>query len=217
MDVKWVMSLKRAIIASFGFDVDFVLRRLASSRYDRVVLLSLKTPDGFERVKKAYSTLSIICNSLKIECILEPISPSLLLKSVYSILLHETRSNDEVELYLTGGPRMLIAALLISATMLPVTEARKTRVIVEGEGFECTLTVELSILLEILRLDERDKSIVKTLESEEQTLAEVSRKTGLPKATLYRRLGELIAKGVVLKTNTEAYKARQLAEINCIE
>jgi len=57
----------RVLIASFEFDVDFVLRWLASQRFDRVLLVALKTHEGFERVRKAYSALSIVCSSLKIE------------------------------------------------------------------------------------------------------------------------------------------------------
>jgi len=207
----------KTLIASFGFDVDFVLRRLASGRYNRVVLVSLRVSDGFERVKKAYSTLSVVCTSLKVDCILEPVSPTTLFKSARSILLYEVERASEVEIYLTGGPRILVTALLLSTLTLPEDHVLKTHVVVEGEGFECTAHVDVKTLLRRLALDERDKSIVSALEEEKLTLGEVSKRTGIPKSTLHRRLEELIEKDLVLKTEAETYMAKPFFAVTCSE
>jgi len=207
----------RTLIASFGFDIDFVLRRLASGKYDRVVLVALKTTDGFERVKKAYSTLSLVCTSLKVDCVLEPITPSVILRSVQSLLLNEAEKADELEVYLTGGPRILVTTLLLSVTMLARDHALKTQVLVEGEGFECIMRIYVNSLLGRLSLDERDKIIISMLEGEKLTLGEIARRTGIPKSTVHRRLEELIEKGLITKTETDTYIANPIAEITCAE
>lgn len=211
------MVFTRTLIASFGFDIDFVLRRLASGKYDRVVLVALKTTDGFERVKKAYSTLSLVCTSLKVDCVLEPITPSVILRSVQSLLLNEAEKADELEVYLTGGPRILVTTLLLSVTMLARDHALKTQVLVEGEGFECIMRIYVNSLLGRLSLDERDKIIISMLEGEKLTLGEIARRTGIPKSTVHRRLEELIEKGLITKTETDTYIANPIAEITCAE
>ncbi|MCC6035267.1 MAG: helix-turn-helix domain-containing protein [Desulfurococcaceae archaeon] len=207
----------RTLIASFGFDIDFVLRRLASGKYSRVVLVSLKTRDGFERVKKAYSTLSLVCTSLKVDCTLEPVTPNMIPRSVQSLLLNEAEKSDELEVYLTGGPRILVTALLLSVLMLSKDHAQKTQVFIEGEGFDCTMKINVNNLIERLSLDERDKIIINTLEGEKLTLGEIARKTGMPKSTVHRRLEDLIEKGLIARTEIEVYTANPLAEITCVE
>ncbi len=211
------MVFTRTLIASFGFDIDFVLRKLASGRYDRVVLAALKIGDGFERVKKAYSTLSVVCTSLKVDCVLEPITPSVVLRSVQSLLLSEAEKADELEVYLTGGPRILVTTLLLSVLMLPRNLALKTQVLVEGEGFECTLKIDVNTLLGRLSLDERDKTILSVIEGEKLKLGEIAKKTEIPKSTIHRRLEELVEKGLAIRTETDTYIAKPLAEITCTE
>jgi CRISPR-associated protein Csa3 len=208
--------LRRVLLASFGFDVDYVLRRLSSQKYSRVVLLGLRTREGFERVKKAYSTLSIVCTSLKIDCVLEPIDPSNLVRSVYSTLLGETRGADEVEVYLTGGPRILVTALILSTLMLPELEATRIKLVVEGEGFECSMSISVKYLISRLRLDDRDKAILVALEEGRLLLSEVVKKTGLPKSTVHRRLEELVDKGLVVKTEAETYMAEPYVDLVCL-
>ena len=208
--------MKRVLLASFGFDIDYVLRRLATQRYSRVVLLGLKTREGFERVKKAYSTLSIVCSSLKVDCVLEPIEPSNMLRSTYSTLLGEARGAEEVEVYLTGGPRILVTALIISTLTLPEPEATRTKLVVEGEGFECSMSISVRDLINRLRLDDRDKTILVSLEEGRLTLSEIVKKTGLPKSTVHRRLEELVEKGLVAKTEAETYITKPYVDLVCL-
>ncbi len=203
------------LIASFGFDIDFIVKRIASKKYSKVVLIALKTGSGFKKVEKAYDTLNILCNSLNIACRLEPVTPEALFESVRSILLREVSGPGEVEVYLTGGPRMLVVALLLSLLTLPLEYVSKTKVVVEGEGFECSLLADLQLLIALLKLDERDRIIVSNLEGSRNTLAEIARKTGIPKATLYRRLEELVEKKIVVKE--EFYSVKNIAEVTCVE
>jgi len=69
IEVFSVSAERRTLVATFGFDIDFVLRRLASGRFNRVVLLALYTSEeAYRRVEKAYHTLSIVCKSMNTVC-----------------------------------------------------------------------------------------------------------------------------------------------------
>jgi len=85
-----VMSEKRTLVATFGFDMDFVLRRISGRKYDRIILLSLKTPEGQKRVEKAYTTLKTVCISMGVDCTLEWLTDKGLVRTIYSILSEET-------------------------------------------------------------------------------------------------------------------------------
>jgi CRISPR-associated protein Csa3 len=147
--------------------------------------------------------------------VLEPIEPSNILRSAYSTLLGEARGAEEVEVYLTGGPRILVVALIISTLMLPEPEATRTKLVVEGEGFECSMSIGVQDLVSRLRLDDRDKVILTTLEEGGLKLSEIVKKTGLPKSTVHRRLEELVEKGLVAKTEAETYIAKPYVDMVC--
>jgi CRISPR-associated protein Csa3 len=206
----------RTLIASFGFDVDFILRRMATVKsYGRVVLLAIQT-SGFERVMKAYSTLSLVCTSLKKECVLEPIKPGEdIMRPISSILKREVE-RAYVDVYLTGGPRILVAALLLSLLTLPKELASKTKVIIEGEGFDCYMELNVALLQEVLRLDTRDKLILQTLVIHSPlTLGELAEMINLPRSTTYRRLEELMIKKLVEKTESGTYRVKNYLQVIC--
>jgi CRISPR-associated protein Csa3 len=208
----------RYLVASFGFDIDFVFREMTSGKFDKVLLLALRTARGFERVQKAFATLSLICTSLRVECALEPVVPDeKMLRSVYSTLLKAASEAQELELYLTGGPRMLVVALLVAALMLPRELAGKVSVVVEGEGFDCEMRVDPSVLAEKLRLDEKSARIVSALEAGRAKLSEIAREAGLPKSTAHRRLTELMESGLVQEVAAGVYSSKPHATITCRE
>ena len=111
----------------------------------------------------------------------------------------------------------MVTALLLSTLRLTGPQAEKIKLVVEGEGFDCSMSVNLHLLLEALRVDDRDKQILLALEGERLTLSEIARKTGLPKSTLHRRLEELVDKGLVVKTESETYALKRHIEIICLE
>lgn len=200
--VSWLEIRKKALIASFGFDIDFVLRRLASREYSKVVLLALYTSEeAFKRVEKAYHTLSVVCKSLQdVECHLEKIEPEKSLRSLLSIIKYNAEKHEKVELYLTGGTRILVAMTLASAILLPKYLASKIEIIVEGEGFECETKINLSKYQELVKLDERDKKIIFELHARGPLkLSQLEEYTEIPRTTLYRRLEELVEKKLVKK------------------
>ncbi|MEM1831016.1 MAG: CRISPR-associated CARF protein Csa3 [Desulfurococcaceae archaeon] len=208
----------KTLVATFGFDIDFVLRRLASREYGSVVLLALKTSEeAYRKVEKAYSTLKIVCESLRISCSLNDLEPEVIARSIPSILKNIAEKSERVELFLTGGPRILVVTTLLSALLLPKYLAEKINIIVEGEGFECENTINLSKYQELARLDERDMRILLELQARgPQRLGELEKHTEIPRSTLFRRLEELTAKKLVRKEN-DKYLAEEVIKTVCAD
>lgn len=206
------------LVASFGFDIDFVIRRLATRSFKQVILLSLYTSEeAFRKIEKAYHTLSAVCKSLNIDCKMEKLEPGKLIRSVLSILQAITHDPevDRVEIYLTGGPRMLVISTLISALLLPSYLASKIEIVIEGEGFDCEARLDLLKYLKLIGLDERDKKILFELQARgPQKLSELEDSTGIPRSTLYRRLEGLVEKELTIKKE-DKYIAEDIVNIIC--
>jgi len=212
------LSTGKALVATFGFDIDFVLRKLASRDYETVLLLSLRTSEDAQRkVEKAYSTLKIVCESLKVACEHRSMEPGEIARSVLSLLKEIAEKSSNVELFLTGGPRILVATTLLSALLLPKYLAEKINVVIEGEGFECETTINLSKYQELARLDERDMRILLELQARgPQRLGELEKYAEIPRSTLFRRLEELTEKRLVKKEN-DKYVAEEVIKTVCTD
>lgn len=191
----------KTLVATFGFDVDFVLRRIASGSYRKVVLFSLKTKEGEDRVNKAFYALKQVCISLGLECTLDPVEPKGLIRAIYS-RLREIIREKEADLYLTGGPRALVISTLLAALMLPDEDVDKLNVVIEGESFDYSWRVRAKVLRDLINLDRRNKKIVLTLATMHALgLAEISKLSDLPKPTALRRLRDLIKSRIVCEHN----------------
>lgn len=187
----------RTLVATFGFDIDFVVRRITARRYSQVRLLSLKTREGEERVAKAFHALKAICISMRIDCTLEGLEASGIIRAVYTILKNASQKGP-VDLYLTGGPRILVVSALVAALMLGEDESSRIQVAVEGEAFEHSWEPKLSLLKQLLSMDDRDRDIVLSLRTlGRASLAELARQAGIPKSTVFKRLRRLMANGIV--------------------
>ncbi|MEM0470453.1 MAG: CRISPR-associated CARF protein Csa3 [Desulfurococcaceae archaeon] len=208
----------KTLVATFGFDIDFVLRRLASKDYGSVVLLALRTSEDAQRkVEKAYSTLKIVCESLRITCELRSLDPEEIPRSILSLLKEVAEKSSRIELFLTGGPRMLIVTTLLSALLLPKYLAEKISIAIEGEGFECETTINLSKYQELARLDDRDMRILLELQARgPQRLGELEKYAEIPRSTLFRRLEELTEKRLVKKEN-DKYVAEEVIKTVCTD
>lgn len=206
------------LVASFGFDIDFVLRKLATGEFNRVVLFALYTgEESFRRVEKAYHTLSVVCRSLGIDCKIEKIEPSKIMRSVLSVVkgIVESSEVNKVIIYLTGGPRILVVSMLLSTLLVTSSSAEKIEVVVEGEGFECELYLNLLRYAELLKLDERDRRIVFELQTRgPQRLSELEDNTRIPRSTLFRRLEDLEKKKLVRKED-DKYIAEEVINTRC--
>lgn len=179
------------VLATLGFDTDFMNRRLAREpRPDKVVLLGLKVDEeSWRRVEKAFNIISYYCSTLKVQCSLEEISPDTMVREVVGVIERESREGcSDVELFLTGGPRALVIASAI-AMLFASTEA-ELKIVVEGETFDVTLEVPARSLKRILSLSELERRIL--LEAREPvTPPELARRLQISKATAYRKLRAL--------------------------
>lgn len=191
--------MAKALVATFGFDIDFVVRRMGSERYDEIILLALRTGEGFDRVEKSYHLLAHICGYIRVDCKLDPVGPLNLVRAIYSTLRLATMRNDLVDLFLTGGPRALVVSALIAAMMLPDHLGKKINVIVEGEAFEYKLQVGVEMLKKLISLDNRDRAIVMALSQRSMTLSELVSATEIPRTSVFNRLNDLVSEGIVCR------------------
>lgn len=216
IEVFSVSAERRTLVATFGFDIDFVLRRLASGRFNRVVLLALYTSEeAYRRVEKAYHTLSIVCKSMNTVCELEKLEPAKIFRSVLSILRKAVEESESIEVYLTGGPRLLVTAVVALTLSLPKHLVDKVDVVVEGEGFECEARINASKLVEALKLGERDLKVLLELQARGPSrISELTEYTEIPRSTLYRKLEDLQVKGLVKKEGDQ-YVAEEVYSVTC--
>jgi len=207
----------KTLVASFGFDIDFITYRISAVKPDRVVLLALYTSrEAYSKVEKSYHLISVICKSTKIDCELESIEPSNATRAVLSILEREVKNAGNVEVFLSGGPRILVITLLVASLLLPDELASKIRVVAEGEGFNCRLELDVKSLIERMRIDARSKEILNKIELiDNATFMEISRRApDIPRSTMYRRLDELLKRGLVEKVNGY-YVAKKPLKVEC--
>jgi len=204
------------VISSFGFDVDFLLRRISKGKPDRVVCIGLYVDEGgWARVEKAFTLLNHYCLSSSLSCHLEKVSLEKLMESIRSILTREASNATKVELFLTGGPRIVVVASLIVALTLPSDTLEKIKVVVEGETFDATYGVDLKSLTRFLRLDKREKDIIAKLLEHEAGLkvTELSRETRLPRASVYRIVERLMNLGLVIEENDKLLVSNSLRDL----
>lgn len=192
------------LIATLGFDIDFVVRRLSRGGVSRVVCIGVRVDDtSWVRVEKAFNMIKIYCSSARVDCVLEPVKlDNAVVGEIRSILEREVRRGcSQLELYLTGGPRIAVVSTIIASLLLPRDLANKVTINVEGEGFEASLRIPLEPLIRILELSEVDRRIVVEASKEPLTPTELSRKTSIPKATAYRRMRLLASIGLLSKVS----------------
>ncbi|MDM7275203.1 MAG: hypothetical protein P3X22_003660 [Thermoprotei archaeon] len=181
----------RCVVASLGFDVDFILRRLRDGDVGRLTCYGLKVDDqGWSRVEKAFSLVKHYCEAVKLKCSLESVGPTSLVSEVKSIIERELRDCKSLELFLTGGPRISVVGGLVAALLLPEDLAGRVEVRVEGETFTGVLRFNVGALVRYMTLDEASKSIVKA-SVEPRKILEIVKMTELPRATVYRKVERL--------------------------
>ena len=180
-----------AIVATLGFDADFALRRLSRGAPKRALFLALKVDEAsWARVYSAYNLVQMFCSYSKVDCVLEPIGTSRPVAEVYSILRREAEKNESLELFLTGGPRILVISALVAALLLPQRYARKIKTVVEGEGFEASIEVNIGVLQKLLSLGEPERRILVALLEHERglTAPKIASVAGVPRTSTYRKL-----------------------------
>ncbi len=198
------------LLATLGFGIDFVVRRLRDihaegERVSKILAVGLWTDEAtWARIDQAYSILRSYLQSLGIDSELLRIDlgkASLVREAVKAIAkaLAVAGREEIVELYLTGGPRILLAAFYTAALLSPEWSDR-LRVVVYGEGFQASLRVSLGVLRGLIELDQASLKILRVVKEKGGSISTLLAETGLPRSTLYKKLGELEKRGLVVKT-----------------
>ena len=206
----------RVLLASMGFTIDFIARRIArGERVSRVVAVGLKLledPGSWDRVENAYRILEHYLKSSQIRGELRSIEyspqwPTERLLGQSKRLLDEMLGLPEVqaagdcglEVYLAGGPRILVTSMAVMAfaASLDPYKGRSICITSSGEGFEAWAEVRPRLLIELANMDEEDKRLLLLLRDTGGDILEVRRRTGWPRSTLYKRLEELRERGLV--------------------
>jgi len=206
--------LVRVLVSTFGFDIDFAARRLREG-FDRVILLALGAGD-VSRVEKAYHTLASFCEALRITCELKVVAPGSIVRDVIAILTGVLGDSgvESVEVYLTGGPRVLVVATLIATLMLPLGLLDKIVVRVEGEGFDYTATLDTTVLAKLLSLEDPERRIMHALVKHGPlSLSDVAAKTGLPRTTTFNKLNKLMKLELVEKRDEKYYASEEATSV----
>lgn len=183
----------RCVVANLGFDVDFILRRLRDGDVRKLTCYGLKVDEqGWSRVEKTFSLVKHYCEAVKVKCSLESVSLTSLISEIKSIIERELRECESLELFLTGGPRISVVGGLVAALLLLESLAGRVNIRVEGETFAGALHFNVGVLIRYVTLDEASKRIVMAA-VEPRKVLEIVKITGLPRATVYRKVERLTA------------------------
>lgn len=185
------------LIFTLGFDEKFQIRsiiRHGVKESARIIVIIAEPMD--ERVKAAKErlkkfVLDYIPNSEFIEVTINPIN---FIESVSK--LFETFSNltgEEIIVNLSGGMRALIIETLIGL----ILSEKKAKIEIELENFQGTIQFDSRILRSI-ELEKDDIEILNAVRHVKK-LIEIVEWVNKPKTTVYRRLEELVEKGLLNK------------------
>ncbi|MCE4624519.1 MAG: hypothetical protein F7C35_01460 [Desulfurococcales archaeon] len=200
--------MRLRVIASLGFGIDFIVRRLADLKDEqitKIVAVGLYT-DGtsWRRVEQTYSILTAYLRSQGIDSSLErlDIKRGRLVAQAREVIaktLAEAGKDEIIELHLTGGPRLLLAAFYTAALTLADEWAKRLRLSVYGEGFPGSLTVEMSKLVVLIGLDKTSRRILDFIRDGYNDINSLIVATSLPRSTLYKKVKDLEKLGLIVR------------------
>ena len=208
-------SKSKCLVASFGFDEKFPLRALIDTKASTIYAVGLYTdPNAWTRLKTAFHRLQTTAANLGVEAELLQIDyrgeqlPELVYK-LKKILEETLETCNETIVSLTGGPRILVVALLLATQTLDIET--KLRIRVEGEGFEAVVEEDIENLKPV-QLDKTTKNTLRLLveaATKKQPLGpkEISKTLNLPKSTAHKKLQDLTKRNLAEKLpKTGKYK-----------
>ncbi|NPA96597.1 MAG: hypothetical protein GXO32_03225, partial [Crenarchaeota archaeon] len=173
-------------------------------------------PPTWQRIEQTYHILSTYLKSQGIEASLEKLSieKGSLIPQARSII--ETVLADHprtpIELYLTGGPRILLASFYTATLTIPDENIERIRITVYGEGFPASITVEIGRLLILARLDEKSREILELIRDGYNRIESLLTRSNLPRSTLYKKLKDLENLGLIIKTGKGEYRIHPAIE-----
>ena len=215
----------RLLVVTLGFDERFALRALGEHRPSRLYALALYTDESsWSRVSKAFSQLRLFAGQLGVEAELIRVDyrgerVSVLVGRLKPLLEGLVEDSGGTVLALTGGPRLLVVAVLVAALSLPERLVERIVLRLEGEGFDAVV-VEPLANLRYAELDPTARRVLRLLvdarrEGRWVGPTEVSERLGIPKSTAYKKLQELVARGLAeYDQRSRRYTATEKAYVN---
>jgi len=198
------------LIATIGFTIDFIARRVADlgrSRVKHVIAVGLQADEqAWIRVEQAFKLLSSYLAGIGVSSELRHVAADKhLVRRLRDTLAYAAGlagAEDVVEAFITGGPRILGLALTIAALTSSSDVRRKVKITAYGENFEATLEVPVAKVASIISLEPTARQlffeIAQIGEADARTLMTL---LGLPKSTLYKKLRELESVGLIRRSN----------------
>ncbi len=190
----------RTLVATLGFDADLVLRRIrAGSGYAKIKCLSIRVDEAsFRRVENAFSTVKFVADRLGIPAELRAFEAAV----------------SEVEVYLSGGPRLLVVATLLATLLVDSHFIGNISVVVEGEAFEGVIQAKADWLKELVKLSNEEISILSYAAGKGAVKpSDLVRDLDIPKATAYKKLKKLAERKLLREKDGEYALSDQLFSI----
>ena len=177
------------IVVTIGFEEKFALRavtRRGATENDEIVVLMAK--DGDERSERAFKNFCEI-----IEKVFQKVKVSRVDVDVKNFseatkkIIEEflARKENEFVVNLSGGFRLLGVETLLAAILTKINAK------VELELENSSAVVEFPIKWMQLSMDEKDRKILAALKEGSASLLEISKRTGLNRVTVWRRVSKL--------------------------
>ncbi len=206
----------RVLFATLGFDADLVLRRVRSgNEYTKIKCLGLRVDDtSFKRVENAFSTVKFVAERLGISAELRALEPGRgLMRGILAEIEREA-AIGEVEVYLSGGPRLLVVATLIATLLVDLHFIENILIVVEGEAFEGEIRSKADWLKELVKLSGEEVNILNYVAGKGRVKPpDLVRDLDIPKATAYKKLRKFTEKKF-LKEESDGYTlSEQFLEI----
>ncbi|WP_160164889.1 helix-turn-helix domain-containing protein [Candidatus Acidianus copahuensis] len=204
---------KYIVVATIGFTIDFVMRRvsdLGRENVSRIIAVSLDIGDesARKRVEGTFNVISRFLLGMNIQPGLQFIqSGKSAISSCRKILENAVSlSGNEgiVDLFLTGGSRVLVTSMLISALTLERNLAKKVQITSYGESFDTKFIMNVGQISAFISLGETHRQIleeIKKIGKEDFSPSDIIQKLGIPKSTFYKKLDELRESGLITRTN----------------
>jgi len=216
----------KVLVASFGFDERFALRAISDHRPRKIIAVALDTgPSARNRVEKAFHQLQLFALSLGADAELleirysgEPVSRLswIIRKRLRSLI----EGYSGVVVLLSGGPRILVVALLLASMALRGGTGGEVLVRIDGEGFDALVEEPVDALIPAQLGDDKVSQLLELLveyTEKGQSLgpSEAARILGIPRSTAHRWLRRLVEEGLAdYNPDTGLYRATPRAYVS---
>lgn len=209
-------------MASIGFSADFVLRRITDvqsrRRVDHVLAVGLDAGDGlWSRVEQTFSILRHYLTGVGISSELRKIRLShRMIKDARDEIAYGVSlvgDNGILELFLSGGPRMLIVSLMTAAYSLDERLVDRIRIVSYGEGFPGSVEIGLRQLRVLSTLDSKSKRILELIRNGVNEVKDLIKMLDMSRSTLYLKLDELRAMGLIYNSRGKWYVREELENL----